>query len=412
MTAEKTFSPDAGVMSAMLITFTVATILVICRLVSRKITHVALWWDDYFCIVSWLAAALYFSFAIYWAVVMGLGHVKADVPEPPEKVEEYARFGLFMAEFLYAMSLGFSKLAILGFYWRLFGSVAKIRIGIYILQASTVIWLTIRTFMTIFHCVPVEAYWNHNIKDAVCEVDPAKFMFGTTLVHLMLEVAVLSLPVFQVKSLKLRRGQKIAVVAMFMFGIFVCIASIIVLYEAFTLDPTTTEMARDIRGVIIWAGTESYLAIISSCLPIIRPIFRKMLSGTTLASKSNSSGPNPISGLTSSKGIKLTNITRTKEIDDNSSQRELADIEDGSSGDPDFHSYPQNNTTITAMDDRPGSNPSNANPYAIQVKNETRVYYESNWKQEREGHRADVEAGDASLRTGAHFTVTSDGSRY
>lgn len=55
MTAEKTFAPDAGVMSAMLITFTVATILLICRLVSRKITHVALWWDDYFCIVSWVS---------------------------------------------------------------------------------------------------------------------------------------------------------------------------------------------------------------------------------------------------------------------------------------------------------------------------------------------------------------------
>src|SRR6478609_7915854 len=149
---------------------------------------------------------------------MGLGHVKADVPEPPEKVEEYARFGLFIAEFTYAMSLGFSKLAILGFYWRLF-SVSNIRMGIRILQGCTVIWLTIRTFMTIFHCIPVEAYWNHNIKNAVCNIDPAKFMFGTTLVHLMLEIAVLSLPVFQVKSLKLRPGQKIAVVALFMFGI-------------------------------------------------------------------------------------------------------------------------------------------------------------------------------------------------
>ena len=156
----------------------------------------------------------------------------------------------------------------------------------------------------------------------------------------------------------------------------------------------------------------------SACLPIIRPIFRKMVSGTALTSKSNSSGPNPISGLTSSKGIKLTNITRTKEIDDNSSQRELAGMEDGSSGDPDFNSYPQNNTVITAMDDRPGSNPSNGNPYAIQVKNETKIYYESNWKQEREqgnqqpDYRADVEAGDAALGAGVYRTATSDGPRY
>jgi predicted membrane protein len=53
----------------------------------------------------------------------------------------------------------------------------------------------------------------------VCTIDPGKFMFGTTLVHLLLEISVLLLPVFQVASLRLRPGQKFAVVAMFMFGI-------------------------------------------------------------------------------------------------------------------------------------------------------------------------------------------------
>lgn len=123
-----------------------------------------------------------------------------------------------MAEFLYAWSLGCSKLAILCFYWRLF-SVSNIRPGIQILEACTVIWLTIRTFMTIFHCIPVEAYWKFNIEGAVCSIDPGKFMFGTTLVHLMLEIAVLLLPVFQVATLQLKLAQKVAVVAMFMFGI-------------------------------------------------------------------------------------------------------------------------------------------------------------------------------------------------
>jgi hypothetical protein len=222
---------------------------------------------------------------------MGLGHEKKDIPQPALRVDEYARFGLFMAELLYATSLGFSKLAILCFYWRLF-SVSNIRPGIYILQGCTVVWLTIRTVMTIFHCTPVDAYWNLNIKDAVCRIDPGKFMFGTTLVHLLLEIAVLILPAFQVASLKLRMGQKIAVVAMFMFGILyvfvhlylsfsflpcytvlignrlihsysVCAASIVVLVQAITLNSQTTEMARDVKGVIIWAGTETYLAIIS-----------------------------------------------------------------------------------------------------------------------------------------------------
>lgn len=53
--AAMSYTPDAGVMSSSLITFSIATTLVICRLVSRKITSVALWWDDYFCLTSWVS---------------------------------------------------------------------------------------------------------------------------------------------------------------------------------------------------------------------------------------------------------------------------------------------------------------------------------------------------------------------
>jgi hypothetical protein len=117
--------------------------------------------------------------------------------------------------------------------------------------------------------------------------------------------------------------------------------------------------------------------------------------------------------LTSSKGIKLTNIARTKEVDDNSSQRELAGIEDGSSGDMDFNSYPErggrsNTVVTTCADDRPGSNPSKAMPYGIQVKNETRVYYESSWKKEREA-KNDLEAAGG---TEVYRAPTADGARY
>ncbi|KAF1913377.1 hypothetical protein BDU57DRAFT_504528 [Ampelomyces quisqualis] len=374
------FTPDAGVMSSMFITFSVATIVLVCRLLSRKITHVSLWWDDYLATISWVAAALYFGFTVYWATAMGLGHAKEDVPQPALTVDEYARFGLFMAEFLYAMSLGFSKLAILCLYLRLF-SVSKIQPGIYILQGCTIIWITIRTVMTIFHCVPVEAYWKLNIKGAVCNIDPGKFMFGTTLVHLFLEIAVLLLPVFQVARLQLRLGQKLAVVVMFMFGIFVCAASIVVLVQAITLDSHTTELAKDVKGVIVWAGTEAYLAIISSCLPITRPIFRRFLSGSILGSTSNSTGPNPLGGLTSSKGIKLRHTTRTNPLDDNSSERQLADPADGLSGDTYFETHAErgchNKTLISCVDKAADSDSDAPRTCGIQVTNETKVWYET-----------------------------------
>ena len=73
--------------------------------------------------------------------------------------------------------------------------------------------------MAIFHCVPVEAFWDKSIEDARCDIDDSKFFFGTVLVHLMIDICILVLPIVQVKHLQLRLGQKIGVIGLFMFGI-------------------------------------------------------------------------------------------------------------------------------------------------------------------------------------------------
>jgi hypothetical protein len=123
------------------------------------------------------------------------------------------------------------------------------------------------------------------------------------------------------------------------------------------------------------------ISLYKACLPITRPIFRKFMSGSILGSKSNPSNPNPLSGLTSSKGIKLRNPTRTNPLDDNSSERQLADPEDGLSGDTYFESYAErgghNNTVITRVDKGPNNNDDTSRTCGIQVKNETNVYYET-----------------------------------
>jgi hypothetical protein len=49
------YTPDAGVMSSQIITYSVATALLVCRLISRRLTHVALWWDDFFAMLSWVS---------------------------------------------------------------------------------------------------------------------------------------------------------------------------------------------------------------------------------------------------------------------------------------------------------------------------------------------------------------------
>lgn len=162
-------------------------------------------------------------------------------------------------------------------------------------------------------------------------------------------------------------------------------------------------MTRDVKGVIVWAGTESNLAIVSceyltnlvpttvlvpmltcptkACLPMTRPMFRKIIRGSINGSKSYASGPCPLSDFTGSKGIKLSNNTPKKDFDDNCSQRRLAGLEDALAGDAYYKSYVERSgctkTVISHVDEVRDNSAGTSGAYGIQVKNETDVRYDS-----------------------------------
>lgn len=91
----------------------------------------------------------------------------------------------------------------------------------------------------------------------------SKFFFGTVLAHLIIDVAILVLPVIEVQKLKLPLSQRLGISGMFLFGIFVCVASIVVLYYSIRYDADDIEMPYNIAPIIIWATVEVNLAIVS-----------------------------------------------------------------------------------------------------------------------------------------------------
>lgn len=123
---------------------------------------------------------------------------------------------LFASEILYSWSIFLSKMAVLTFYRHLF-QFTSIRIPIIILMVCSGIWITIRTFMTIFHCMPVQAYWDKSI-DGKCLSNIGKYYLGTDLTHCLMDFIILGLPLYEVIRLRLAFGQKIAVIGIFSLG--------------------------------------------------------------------------------------------------------------------------------------------------------------------------------------------------
>lgn len=71
--------------------------------------------------------------------------------------------------------------------------------------------------MGTFHCIPVQAFWDSNA-GGYCAIEDKKFFFGTTLVHAVIDIAILLLPIWQVSQLQLPFLQKVGIMAMFTFG--------------------------------------------------------------------------------------------------------------------------------------------------------------------------------------------------
>ncbi|KAK7223370.1 hypothetical protein V2G26_011373 [Clonostachys chloroleuca] len=356
-------------------TFLLATILIVLRLVARYVTKVETWWDDWFALLAYLCAFGFSGVVIEWTLGAGLGRPLEVINISREDAYYQSRMLLWISEIIYAFALTFSKLSVLSLYWRLF-SASGIRIPIQILTGASIAWLVIRTPMAIFHCVPVQAFWDLTVDNKMCNIDDSKFFLGTVLVHLIIDVLILALPVVQVKNLRLRLGQKIAMVRVFMFGILVCVASIGVLIESSKFDPNSPEMPLEISPIIIWATMEVNLAIICSCLPLMRPIFRRMLPDSVLGSDPRSS-PITRSDTSSVAGFKLNRFNTMHEMDDGFSVKNFPEVETGSISSDEFgrprgYTGPQTFSSVRAEDGQR----LHRDFKGIHVKNETRVSYE------------------------------------
>ena len=145
--------------------------------------------------------------------------------------------GLWVAELFYTFALTPAKLAFLAFYWRIFRT-STIKLPIKITAIAVICWAVVRVslpcrisllsprteplatcqiMVTVFHCIPVQGFWDKSIS-ASCNIDDRKFFLGSVIPHLVMDLIILALPVPYIKSLQISSYQKFCVYAMFLLG--------------------------------------------------------------------------------------------------------------------------------------------------------------------------------------------------
>ena len=211
-----------------------------------------------------------------------------------------------MAQVTYKAAINLVKCCILLLYLRLFNVVRWFRLASWGLLTIVAMYCTASIMATIFQCSPVIRAFDKDTP-GTC-IDTAKFWFANAGFSIATDIMILLLPMPLVWKLEVPVTQKVALVAVFTVGIFAVFTSCM---RVTTLDlfATSPDNTYNIENVM-WTIIEPNVAVVCSCLPILRPLVVRFIPGLRSLGKSNKSqgsygsyGPNSMNDKSRVNGV-------------------------------------------------------------------------------------------------------------
>jgi hypothetical protein len=277
---------DATVLIIICWVFTpLSAIFVVLRFWCRRIKRQHLVFNDWAIVV-----ALVFNFAqsallTYASVAGGIGHHMADLlASYPDAVTRLLQC-FVAAEPLWIATNSMVKLSILDLYVRIFPSRTFRYICYTLMSIVSLYWLS--TFVRMFlMCRPFAALWDLTLAaEAECIDLPAAYL-SVSIINLVLDFALVLLPMPILWHLQLETRKKIMLIGIFGLGIGICVITGLRIRAVLELDLVDTSYTVVDMG--IWSTLEPCLAIISACLPLLQPLVQRVPGLRDLSSRIHS----------------------------------------------------------------------------------------------------------------------------
>ncbi|KAH7111105.1 hypothetical protein B0J11DRAFT_619959 [Dendryphion nanum] len=246
-----------------------AALAVVLRFTARKIARAKVWYDD------WLAFAGLISVGVFISLILVDLPDEASIQGAPimeSTLLENAKT-VYVAELFYYITQCTLKFSILAFYWRIF-NISSIRKPIYFIASFILSWFIASILVTAFQCVPVASLWTPALRASAKCVELAPFFFGTSIPNILADLFLLILPMPYVWKLKITVAQKLFIIAFFLLGSFVLIASVIRLRLLLLLDLRGFLANWSVENSVLWSAIENCMSVICVCLPSLRPIIK------------------------------------------------------------------------------------------------------------------------------------------
>ncbi|OAQ93980.1 CFEM domain-containing protein [Purpureocillium lilacinum] len=248
------------------------------------VTRLDLGLDDVFVLATMVSAIPSAIITKFGTVPNGLGR---DIwTLTPTQITNVGKFFYIMA-WLYFLQTALLKLSFVSFYMRIFPAknVQRVLWGTF---AFVTTWGLAFIITSIFQCRPVHYFWTKwdGMHKGSC-ADANAISWSNAAMSIALDLWILAIPLWQLRSLKMHWKKKVGVALMFCVGTFVTIVSIIRL-QSLVHFAATANSTWEFYDVSLWSTIEICIGVICACLPTIRLLLVKLipaLAGSTQRSQ-------------------------------------------------------------------------------------------------------------------------------
>ncbi|KAH6717265.1 MFS transporter-like protein [Leptodontidium sp. MPI-SDFR-AT-0119] len=269
---------------AVTVSFVIASIFAAGRVVSRFVVVKRHGWDDYTFILAWILA-FGLTFAVNFGTSKGLGlHNDSILPAWTAQLlaAEYAAIVLFTP------ALVVTKISILLLYLDIAKHQTFFRIASYAILSVVVIGGVTISFLAAFHCSPVQAAYNADIKNFKC-ISIQKTLLASAPINIGTDLAILVLPIPLLTTLPLPLLRKSVLILSFIFGvIFVAAVDVTRIYylQLATIGSNPPDRSRLSTGLdfsfnaglaLLWSAIEVDVAILGASIPTLVPLLKRLI---------------------------------------------------------------------------------------------------------------------------------------
>ncbi|KAF2439686.1 hypothetical protein P171DRAFT_524784 [Karstenula rhodostoma CBS 690.94] len=190
--------------------------------------------------------------------------------------------------FLCFTALAIVKVSILLFYKRVFATKGFF-LAANIMICVTLAWFTGSIFALLFSYYPISTHWSLRPDPAAKKIDFQAFLVTHASLDLVLDIAILCLPIPAITTLQMEIRRKIALIAIFWLGAFCAVAEAVRIYyfHRFLYEDISKHadaFGPVVANVLIWSRVEPCMSVIAACLPTLRPVISSRTAESIVAS--------------------------------------------------------------------------------------------------------------------------------